>query len=368
MSDETGLPVLDGERFSTITPDDHGGIIYITVFLALTYSILTLGARVGIKWNMLGDDDWAMGAAQVVALGQYISVLVALSHGLGKSTSIVSSEQYAVVSKATYTSQILIIAALALAKCSVILLIRRVFTRDMKNFWMICTILLGFIGVWALASIITCPGYAARWKAVVALDVATELLFVILPIYLVWGLQMSRNLKLRVVLAFAFRIPVAAFALAFLNAVDTYRDHENTGVAYSAVIIWHQVELGYSLIAATIPCLKSFIKSFDTGFGLEVGYNTHPYGSANSRGYANGTKGGQSFQMSSLKGSESTKDSSPQTLGQLRPEQIRNTTNIYHENDPPREDASITSGNSQEMIIRRDVQWDVRHDYVPHAK
>lgn len=65
MSEETGLPVLDGERFSTITPDDHGGIIYITVFLALTYSILTLGARLGIKWNMLGDDDWAMGAAQV---------------------------------------------------------------------------------------------------------------------------------------------------------------------------------------------------------------------------------------------------------------------------------------------------------------
>lgn len=161
---------------------------------------------------------------------------------------------------------------------------------------------------------------------------------------------------------------VAAFALGFLNAVETYRDHENTGVAYSAVIIWHQVEIGYSLIAATIPCLKSFIKSFDTGFGLEVGYNTHPYGSAHSRGYGNGTKAGQSFQMSSLKGSDSTKDSSPQTLGQLRPEQINNTTNIYHENDPPREDASITSGNSQEMIIRRDVQWDVRHDYVPHAK
>lgn len=67
MADEapTDVPILAGERFSTITDDDHGGIIYITVFLALIYSILTLGARVGIKWSMLGADDWTMGAAQV---------------------------------------------------------------------------------------------------------------------------------------------------------------------------------------------------------------------------------------------------------------------------------------------------------------
>lgn len=161
---------------------------------------------------------------------------------------------------------------------------------------------------------------------------------------------------------------MAAFALAFLNAVETYRNSPNPAVAYSSVVIWHQVQIGYSLIAATIPCLKSFIKSFDTGFGLEIGYSANPYGSQVSRQYGNGTKGQQSFQMTSLKGSESTKESSPQSLGQLRPEQIKNTTNIYHENEPPREDASVTSGNSQEMIIRRDVQWDVRHDYVPHAR
>lgn len=115
----------------------------------------------------------------------------------------------------------------------------------MRNFWIICTVVLGFVACWGLASIITvsagcsvtnlvpledasqCPGYVrasfgrkntslmveltslqvARWKAVVALDVATELLFVLLPIYLIWGIQMSNNLKFRVVLAFSFRIP-----------------------------------------------------------------------------------------------------------------------------------------------------------------
>ncbi|KAJ9633682.1 hypothetical protein H2201_008953 [Coniosporium apollinis] len=301
------LPAFEGERFSTITPDDHGGIIYITVLLALAYSILTLVARIGIKWSILGVDDWALVVAQTIALGQYIAVLVALSKGLGKSTSIVSSQQYALASQ--------------------------------------------------------CPGYSARWKAVVALDVATELLFVLLPIYLVWGLQMAHSLKFRVVLGFAFRIPVAAFALAFLDAITTYHDSQNIGVAYSAVIIWHQVELGYSLIAATIPCLKSFIKSFDTGFGAEFGYSTNPYGSANSRPCGNETKC-QSFPMSPIKGSKFTRVSSPQSLGRLRPEQIKNVTNIYNTKDSPREDASITSGNSQEMIIRRDVRCDVRHDYV----
>jgi hypothetical protein len=113
----------------------------------------------------------------------------------------------------------------------------------MKNFWFICNFFLGVNAVWGLASMIAvtagcssshylppteaaiCPGYVStfssqlfyipalitlqliRWKFVVAFDVATEVIFIILPIYLLWNLQMSFNLKLRVFIAFAFRIP-----------------------------------------------------------------------------------------------------------------------------------------------------------------
>lgn len=53
------------QRFSTVTPDDHGGFIYIAAFLTVTYSSCTFLARCFIKWKVFGIDDWTAGLAQV---------------------------------------------------------------------------------------------------------------------------------------------------------------------------------------------------------------------------------------------------------------------------------------------------------------
>jgi len=53
--------------------------------------------------------------------------------------------------------------------------------------------------------------------------------------------------------------------------------------------------------------------------------------------------------------------------GPLRPEKIKNSTTIYSPGDAGKEDrrSSVTSkAGSQEMIIRRDVQFNVSHDYI----
>lgn len=39
---------------------------------------------------MYGHDDWALLAATILAIGQYISVLAGLSKGLGKSQKLLS--------------------------------------------------------------------------------------------------------------------------------------------------------------------------------------------------------------------------------------------------------------------------------------
>jgi len=43
--------------------------------------------------------------------------------------------------------------------------------------------------------------------------------------------------------------------------------------------VCQQIELSWSLISATIPSLKSFVKSFNSGFGLTIDpKNTARYG------------------------------------------------------------------------------------------
>ena len=60
---------------------------------------------------------------------------------------------------------------------------------------------------------------------------------------------------------------------------------------------------------------------------------------------------------------KSTIESASAAVG-FRPDRTQNSTSIYHPNGTPQEDSSITSHGSQEMIIRRDVQWDVRTDII----
>ncbi|OCL14761.1 hypothetical protein AOQ84DRAFT_358631 [Glonium stellatum] len=334
--------VTAGNRFSTVTPDDHGGLIYIATFMAFTYSSVTFLTRCFIKWKIFGMDDWAIAAAQVFAGLQLIPIVVGLSSGLGKNLDMLDDKEYFEMARVM---------------------------------WWVCNILVGAVIAWGIASMIaisvgcspsthvpsaaqtTCIGWILRYKLVVAFDVITEVLLVVLPIYLVWSVQMGVKFKLRVVLAFSFRLPVAVLSILFLHYFAESRHSSNPGVSVSAAIIFQQAELGYSLIAATVPCLKSFIKSFDTGLGLAVTYATHPYGSG---GY------GGSYKMQSLAKGESIKSVAepPSAAAGFQLDRTQNSTSIYHPNETPQEDSSIISHGSQEMIIRRDVQWDVRTDYV----
>ncbi|KAF2747784.1 hypothetical protein M011DRAFT_467377 [Sporormia fimetaria CBS 119925] len=58
---------VTSSRFATVTPDDHGGYIYIAALLSFVYSNLTFFARCFIKWKVFGLDD------AVTCLGQVCS-------------------------------------------------------------------------------------------------------------------------------------------------------------------------------------------------------------------------------------------------------------------------------------------------------
>ena len=136
------------------------------------------------------------------------------------------------------------VIALCSSKCSVIILIRRVFTRDMKKIWWTCNTAICVAVAWGLLATITisagcspdgvlekdrfakCPNYvrdlilltsttltitnyfqAARWKLIFILDALTELGIVVLIFCFVLNLHMHLSNKLAVTSAFAFRLP-----------------------------------------------------------------------------------------------------------------------------------------------------------------
>lgn len=271
------------------------------------------------------------------------------------------------------------------------MLIQRLFTRDAKKFWMICNIVTGVMVVWTIfaafmvsigcppASIAPhteaqiCSGIFTRYEVVVITDAFTDVLLVLVPAYLVWQLQMSPKLKLQVISVFAFRLPLIPLSVLGLTSFNKSLHSSNPGLDRSSTILYQQSELCFSLIAATVPCLKSFIRSFDTGSGVKVNYTSNAYGSS---GYGRG----ESYRMHSLSGNNSTMRSQNEDKGDIKvntkpfPKEghghgrVRATstskvTTIAYSSERPREEDTASHG-SQELFIRRDVQWEIRTENV----
>ncbi|PSN71293.1 hypothetical protein BS50DRAFT_546564 [Corynespora cassiicola Philippines] len=378
-----------GYRFATITPEDHRGVIYIATFLAFTYYNLTFLTRCFIKWHMFGLDDWAVVVAQIISIIQFVLLLVSLSAGLGTSFDTLSEHDYNRM--AAYGNQIALYISLGLSKCATILLVQRLFTRDIKKFWMICNAISVLMALWTIVAALLvsvgcspqstaptmesqiCPGIYDRYHGLVVTDALTDILLVMAPTCLVWQLQMHISLKVQVVFVFAFRLPLVPLSILTLRNWNHSLHSSNPGIDRTPVILYQQGQLCFSLISATVPCLKSFIRSFDTGSGVKVGYSSHAYGSS-------GDRHGESHRMQSLDSSGSAirnrhsdrgaNKTNPRPFtgaslgrGKVGDSVAKSTTLAYSSQNEVDED--VLSHGSQELIIRRDVKWEVYSENAP---
>lgn len=194
----------------------------------------------------------------------------------------------------------------------------------MKKAWMTCNVMTTVAVVWtilvaflvsvgcspeSLAPTVpsqTCPSIVARYKVVVITDAVTDVALVLTPFLLCWDLHMSTILKFQVLAVFAFRLPLVALSGLFLKRWTYSLVAPNPGVRRTSALVFQQCELCWSLIAATIPCLKSFLRSFDTGSGVKAGMGSSKgYGSSGYNGSGSRSRG-ESHELSSMDRSNAT--------------------------------------------------------------
>lgn len=153
-------------------------------------------------------------------------------------------------------------------------------------------------------------------------------------------------------------------------------------------ICWTQTELNYSIISATISVARQFVANLVThyggGHGMSNSGSGYGFNSANGYKLSNGNTQGASFQMSALKsngrrksGSANPKDQLPflesrddgvYSYGIEGPVQASSTSNAANNRTPGdtkvrgADAASVGSDDSQKMIIRKDITWQIQHD------
>lgn len=290
--------------------------------------------------------------------------------------------------------------AVALSKCSIVFFIRRLFTRDHKGAWMICNGMQALIGIWTIVSMLLltigcgpssklagdkCNGQVyhhtrtfrytkAKSSAVNTLDrrsltrrdprdrvrsygsisyhAATDGIQnqgCRMPGLLLPPLVRSRPSLLSLSLPHSPPSTdnphsVGVFAAIRVHYGFQFARSADPGLGIIPPLIWQEIELGYALISATIPTLRSFIRGYEKAMGWDPSYSA-----SNSHQL-------QSFHQHSALRSQTRDD----PLDVLRSDRQDYKADIWGQPEQGKQDhkrvGSRGSGDSTDPIIRRDVQ------------
>ncbi|KAM0716068.1 hypothetical protein Q7P37_008582 [Cladosporium fusiforme] len=213
---------------STVVNDqDHGAVVTIAAAFGLVTIIIFLNVRLLIRWpwqRLFGIDDAAAAVASMFGTIQNILVLSEVTEGLGKKNILLTQQSSLRVQKMIYASDLLYVWALFWSK-------------------------LAF----------------HRWIVVETFACLIDVAIAIFPVALVWGLQMKQDKKFWVISGFAARLPTIPLAAMRLISLSKSLTSTEQIFDHATSEILTQAELCYSVISATIPCLRIFMQSVNTG-------------------------------------------------------------------------------------------------------
>ncbi|OCK76745.1 hypothetical protein K432DRAFT_462498 [Lepidopterella palustris CBS 459.81] len=378
MSTPTGLPEGYSPPLSIVTPDNHSSWITITASMGLVCVMLCLIMRIYVRTHIsppFGWDDGTLVATTISSIIQSGIVFLQVSKSFGESIDLISPQDVVSVQKIAYANDMLFILSMCLTKVCVALLFMRL--SPGKNHILVSKVVFALSIVWAVLSIFLvalkcdlsrpwieynqkCTGLFVRWQIITALDIIIEAFLFFMSIYLVVDLQMSQKNKFVVVLAFGFRLPIIVFAAFRLHYIGRRITSSNPTLDGTIALIWTQVELDYSVMACTIPCLKPFMIAVSTNYGSIAPSKATINGSAALSKGSKDSKG--SFALSSVNRSKRRNKPVNTELSeqQLRPDRVYNTTSVTYNGQ--QDQHSVGSNESTKMIIKKETEWKIERN------
>jgi hypothetical protein len=299
-------------------------------------------------------------------------------------------------------AQIATYFALGLSKTATVLIVRRLFTVDMREPRRTCNIVTGIVVIWTIVSALlisvgcsaasisprslleTCPGMRTRYLIVTITDALTDIILTVTPTYLCCRLNMGLCIKLQVLGIFGLRLPLILLSILFFKYWKHSLDNANPGIARTTPLAYQQCQLCISIIVGTIPSLKAFLQSFDTGSGVKADLRCISNANGNGGEESSARCGRQSsssgqwdsYQMERL--DRSCFHISRQQLGRddgavrihrkpcfgmdQRRESVGKSSKYRHTISDESDRRSNRS--TQELVIRKDMQWEVKSEIV----
>ncbi|KAF2868001.1 hypothetical protein BDV95DRAFT_502001 [Massariosphaeria phaeospora] len=284
--------------------------------LTVTISaLLTTVSRLYVRTKMirnLGWDDYIMGIVMSLVsrcvAGQAI-IIPEVQLGAGRHIDDIPYENFQTAFKLNFVTQAIYLIAICVVKESVGFFLLRIATTT--SYRRLIIFIMVFMGLYTfgcfLSLVLQCTDLAVLWDRTVkgtcwkpttlkalsytniALNITTDLLFaVIIPIPMLWNVQMNRRQKASIIGILALGVFATAAAFVKISAVSDYGRSGDWLWDSRRITIWTVIECNIGIVAGNLPCLKPLVRSV-LGSTSGHGSRTHTTAKYLSRPYGTGT-------------------------------------------------------------------------------
>ncbi|GFF55517.1 hypothetical protein CNMCM6936_005640 [Aspergillus lentulus] len=278
MSSPFGEPSPGINLKENHTPKNNATVIALYI-LAIIAIALRITARLKVQHANVLADDWLIGLALIPVTANLVCTIVGGYYGLGKHVWVVELDNVIVVMQLLFAYVLIYVVAIPLIKLSIILFYRRIF--GMNWVMWICAFLT--VGYWfscTIAFLVCCRPLSYYWtqyrdpgggKCIfnlypfyignAAANVATDGIILMVPIPLVWKLQMRTAQKILVSGIFllgGFVCVASVVRIYFMTFLS--RSLDITWIM-GDVFIWSSVEPCIGIVCACLPTLQPLLRS-----------------------------------------------------------------------------------------------------------
>ncbi|KFY39945.1 hypothetical protein V494_03745 [Pseudogymnoascus sp. VKM F-4513 (FW-928)] len=265
-----------------ITDTDHGGYVVIANWTMMCFMTITVIVRLLRK---LSIRSWSLDDNLVAAAGAFGLIQCGILHkavlaGLGRHESSLLDGEIDLYNKYNYTYQILFIITIVLSKMSLVLFVTRL-TPNVPTI-RAGRIIFCLIAIWGLATVFgfafqcslphpwnnisgVCKNQAALYYAAGIMDIITDIALTILPVVILWGVQIQRRKRAIVMLVFMARVSVCLAEIPRLIYLSRYIGSTDKSWYGANVAIWTQAVTHLSIVTACIPSLQHLLASMQSG-------------------------------------------------------------------------------------------------------
>ncbi|KAH8746846.1 hypothetical protein BGZ57DRAFT_972142 [Hyaloscypha finlandica] len=268
------------------SPTDYNGYQLVAVaitFLILTYISVGLRCFVRIRiTRVFAVDDWIMLVAQLIFTLSCAFILRGIHYGIGRHNSelTVSNEieglKYQAFATLSYVANMMFI------KLSIALFLLRIAVK--RLYVWILRISMAVVTIWSLAiwiyELFQCIPVEAQWNytiknakcdsgpsfvaaaySISVMTIVTDWLYALLPIPMIWSVQMSVQTKMTVAFILSLGIFASVATLIRLRYIIELTDISDILHSGTTAMVWTLVEPGVAITAACLVTMRPLLRA-----------------------------------------------------------------------------------------------------------